>query len=452
MPAVLTARRSAAALTAALALTLAGCQADPAEHGDRSDARPSSTATTDAGKTSEGSSEASEDDGGPGDAADGSETAGASQDSEGAGDSEGSGDSEGAGTPDGETNDQGVPMRAFSAEETPPQFLLYSFDGGLESDRYEYFMDVAEDVDAKFTVYLSGIHLLQPENRTWYQAPGNEPGHVAKDLGGPKEEIAERIRAVNAAYAAGHEIGTHYMGHLCFVEKYGGDKWDTDDWREEHRQFYEILADPAGINGYDDPDFPELEVPAEAIQGHRLPCLDGRWDQLVPVWKEFGHTYDTSRGSQQRGVAWPYQEDGIWEFEMPLFYSPMAASMGAENPYIMTMDYNFWVSSQRLGVGENDTEKLSEIYLDTYRYVYDSVSSSNRAPIVFGNHFNTYGGDAYNPALAETMKEFCPQEGTYCVTYQTMIDWLELQDPDVLEAWREQGYSAVGDDLAEVRG
>lgn len=57
-------------------------------------------------------------------------------------------------------------MRAFSAEETPPRFLLYSFDGGLESDRYRYFMEVAEEVDAKFTVCLSGIHLLQPENRT----------------------------------------------------------------------------------------------------------------------------------------------------------------------------------------------------------------------------------------------------------------------------------------------
>ena len=435
MPAARTARRSAAALTAALALTLSGCQADPVAHEDVSAESPASAASP---QSDGGASDASTED-------HGSEESG----SEGAA-SEGADPS---GDAPGETDAQGVPMRAFSADETPPQFLLYSFDGGLESDRYAYFMEAAEESNAKFTVYLSGIHLLQPENRDWYQAPGNERGRVAKELGGPKEEIAERIRMVNAAYAAGHEIGTHYMGHMCFVEKYGGDKWTTADWRSEHEQFYEILADPAGVNGYqDDPDFPELQVPAEAIQGQRLPCLDGRWDQLVPVWKEHGHTYDTSRGAQHRGVGWPYQEDGIWEFEMPLFYSPMAASLGAPNPYIMTMDYNFWVSSQRLGIGEQDTERLAELYLDTYRYVYDSVSRSNRAPIVFGNHFNTYGGDAYNPALAETMREFCPQEGTYCVTYQTMIDWLELQDPAVLEAWRQQGYSADGSDLADIRG
>lgn len=449
MSAARAARRSAAALTAALALTLAGCQADTLDHEETSQEQASAPSTA-----SGGPSEATETEAGPTGSADESEEGSGSEGGSGTeGDEEGSGQGEGSDAADGEQNAQGVPMRAFTAEETPPQFLLYSFDGGLESDRYAYFMDAADESDAKFTVYLSGIHLLQPENRTWYQAPGNEPGHVAKDLGGPKEEIAERIRMINAAYAQDHEIGTHYNGHLCFVEQYGGDKWNTEDWRSEHEQFYQLLADPAGINGYeDDPDFPELEVPAEAIQGQRLPCLDGQWDQLVPVWQEFGHTYDSSRGGQERGVAWPYQEDGIWQFEMPLFYSPKAAEMGAENPYIMTMDYNFWVASQRLGIGEEDTERLAEVYLDTYRYVYESVSSSNRAPIVFGNHFNVYGGDAYNPALAQTMKEFCPQEDTYCVTYQTMIDWLELQDPAVLEAWRQQGYSAVGDDVAEIRG
>lgn len=438
MPAPRAARRSAAALTAALALTLAGCQAEPLAHEDLSHEQ---TATPTA--TSGGSGEAPD------------EEADSEGDEDGAETGEGSdaADGEESEATDGGPNAQGVPMRAFTAEEAPPQFLLYSFDGGLESDRYEYFMDAADEAGAKFTVFLSGIHLLQPANRTWYQAPGNEPGHVAKELGGPKEEIAERIRMVNAAYAQGHEIGTHYNGHLCFVENYGGDQWTTEDWRSEHEQFYRLLEDPAGINGYeDDPDFPELEVPAEAIQGQRLPCLDGQWDQLVPVWQEYGHTYDTSRGGEHRGVAWPYQEDGIWQFEMPLFYSPKAAALGAENPYIMTMDYNFWVSSQRLGIGEEDTERLAEVYLDTYRYAYESVSRSNRAPIVFGNHFNVYGGDAYNPALAQTMKEFCPQEDTFCVTYQTMIDWLELQDPAVLEAWRQQGYSALGDDVADIRG
>ena len=43
------------------------------------------------------------------------------------------------------------------------------------------------------------------------------------------------------------------------------------------------------------------------------------------------------------------------------------------------------------------------------------------------------------------------EEDTYCVTYQQMIAWLELQDPEVLAAWRDQARSATGTD-AEALG
>ena len=48
------------------------------------------------------------------------------------------------------------------------------------------------------------------------------------------------------------------------------------------------------------------------------------------------------------------------------------------------------------------------------------------------------------------MREFCGEANTHCVTYQQLIDWLELQDPEVLATWQERGASATGEDAAEL--
>ena len=338
-------------------------------------------------------------------------------------------------------------MRAFTADEQPPQFILYSFDGGYQNDRWDYFQDVAEEADAKFTVFQSGIHLLADESREYYQAPGNKPGYVNKELGGDEAEIAARVTNINEAYAQGHEIGTHMNGHLCATADYGGDKWSTEEWLDELGQFQDMFADPRGVNGYGD-DFPEMEVPLSAIQGTRLPCLDGTWKELVPAFDEVGIEYDTSRGTGSVGVSWPYQDDGIWAFEMPIVYSPTLADRGHDSPLVMAMDYNFWISGN--GGEEADTAELRQFQLDTYRYMYESAYHGNRAPLVFPNHFNTWAGNAFNPAVAQSMREFCAEADTHCVTYQQLIDWLELQDPEVLAAWQERGASATGEDAAEL--
>lgn len=70
--------------------------------------------------------------------------------------------------------------------------------------------------------------------------------------------------------------------------------------------------------------------------------------------------------------------------------------------------------------------------------MFSSAHAGNRAPLVFSNHFNDWGLNAFNPAVEQTMREVCDEPDTYCVTYQQMVDWLELQDPAVLEAWRSE--------------
>lgn len=404
--------------TAALALVLTGCAAPQGEAPSASSSAPSASAspTSDAAPGASASADASPS---------AAPTSGDAVDTA-------------RSNPD-------VPMRAFAADERPPQFVLFSFDGGEQNERWKSFLAAAEDSDAHFTVFQSGVNLLTDANRMKYTAPGNKPGHVTTALGGDEAEVAERIGHINDAYARGHEIGTHANGHLCATEEHGGDKWTTAEWKTELTNFQRLFSDPRGVNGFGS-DFPEMEVPIDAIQGTRLPCLEGKWSQVMPAWKEFGIRYDTSQNTGH-GIGWPYQRDGIWEFEMPVVYAPTLAELDSGQTKVMAMDYNIWLAGNAHHKPEDDTEWLGALQLDTYRYMFESAYHGNRAPLVFGNHFSDWAGNAFNPAQEKAMREMCTREDTYCITYQQMVDWIEMQDPAVLEKWRAQERSGMGTDV-----
>ncbi|MCK6096197.1 hypothetical protein KZX06_09685 [Micrococcus sp. EYE_162] len=406
--------------TAALALLLSGCSA------------PQSDGASPGGPAAQGGDASASATTGTGPSADSSAASSSEAETEG---------------PLAARSNPDVPMRAYGADERPPQFVLFSFDGGNQDARWKSFMETADEAGAKFTVFQSGINLVGSANKEIYSAPGNEPGVVQTEFGGPEAEVAQRVENINEAHARGHEIGTHYSGHLCASAEYGANKWSTAEWEQEIGTFYEFLDDPRRVNGYGE-DFPELEVEAEDVKGGRLPCLDGEWDALVPVWKEHGLEYDTSHWERKPGVAWPYQKDGIWEFDMPTVYSPVLAEEGKKYPMVLAMDYNFWMDGNGGKEVPADKERLGRFQRETYLYVYESAFNGNRAPLVFGNHFNTWNDNTFNPAVDQVMREVCQKEDTYCVTYQQMVDWLELQDPAVLKQWQEQARSADGTDAA----
>ena len=113
---------------------------------------------------------------------------------------------------------------------------------------------------------------------------------------------------------------------------------------------------------------------------------------------------------------------------MPQVYSPGFDSMTT------AMDYNFWAKFND-GKEEPDTApELRDIVKKTYDYMYDQAYNGNRAPMLIANHFNKWNGDSFNPPAMDFMKEKCGQPDTYCATYQDVIAWMELQDPDVLAA------------------
>lgn len=320
-----------------------------------------------------------------------------------------------------------VPMTKLEPGDTPPQFIIFSFDGAGSHQRWNEFMSVADESNSRFTGFLSGIYLLGDEGRYAgaYTGPGHKTGAAAIGYGGPESEIVTEVNDLNTAYLKGHEIGTHYNGHFCDDAPPGGNQWTTADWNSELDQFYTFVKDWKKINGYT--DAPDLIVPPDSIKGGRTPCLTGSLDVLIPAWKKHGMTYDSSMPAPRNGIYWPQKVDGIWEFYMPQVYSPGFEGMTT------AMDYNFWAKFNGARDEPDTAPELRSIVKGTYEFMFDQAYNGNRAPILIANHFNKWNGDSFNPPAMDFMKEKCGQPDVICATYQDVIAWMEMQDPAVLQ-------------------
>jgi len=330
-----------------------------------------------------------------------------------------------------------VPMTKLAPGDKAPQFIIFSFDGAGSHERWNEFMAAAEETNSRFTGFLSGIYLLgdSAKNAGAYTGHGHAKGKSSIGYGGPESEIVTEVNDLNLAYSKGHEIGTHYNGHFCDDNLPGGNQWNTDDWNNELDQFFKFVTDWKTLNGYT--DAPDLKVPVDSIKGGRTPCLTGSLPVLTPAWKAHNMTYDSSMPAPRNGIFWPEKVDGIWEFYMPQVYSPGFDSMTT------AMDYNFWAKFNNAKEEPDTAPELRDIVKKTYDFMWDQAYNGNRAPILIANHFNKWNGDSFNPVAMDFMKEKCGQPDTYCATYQDVIAWMELQDPDVLAALQAQAPVAA---------
>ena len=296
----------------------------------------------------------------------------------------------------------------------PPQFVVVSFDGAGDHAKWSFWRSVAAGSGMRFTGFLSGVYLLDRAHRTDYTGPGHAPG--ASSLGGwnTPAEVRTLIGDLNSAYAAGMEIGTHYNGHFCAGSPPAAGDWSSAAWTAELGEFFDFWAAAPG-----------LTVPADSVRGGRTPCLEGKPDQLGPALRARGFRYDTSRTAN--GIAWPRRDAwGLWEF--PLAYVPLAGHGGG----VVSMDYNFWVKQTGNPPSTRDTAASSRQVLDTYRAMYAAAYAGNRAPLVLGNHFNSWNGNAYTAALAAFVRETCRRPETRCVPYRDVIAWMAAQTPATL--------------------
>lgn len=311
-------------------------------------------------------------------------------------------------------------MRPLADGEKPPQFVLFSFDGAGSHPHWARILPLAEKSNAKVTGFLSGIYLLPDTRRGEYTGPGRAPGRAAISFGGSDDQVTVRIEDLNAATAAGHELGTHYNGHFCEGNEPSAARWSSAQWRSELDQFFAFVRDATGRG---------LRIAENQIRGGRTPCLEGDFDKLAPVLAEHGLTYDSSSTSD--GITWPTLEQGIWEFPVPVVRVP-----ALDRRRVVMQDYNLWYALNGAREEPSRDKEFTEATLDTYRAAYQAARNTNRAPLTIGTHFNDWSGGAFSRATEQFMSEVCLRDQTICTTYSQVIEWMELQNPKTLNKFR----------------
>ena len=289
-----------------------------------------------------------------------------------------------------------------------PQFVVVSFDGSGGIRLWPYWRSVARRAHAHFTFFVSGVYLVPEGQRLRYHAPRHSAGvsdiwFARPDLGLTASQVVRRtLREIAGAYSEGHEIGTHFNGHFC--EPYDGnvDQWTAADWSRELDEFFGFLFhEPAALPF----------GPGEVV-GERTPCLQGRLPVLYRVLARRGFRYDASALAPLG--SWPRRRLGIWS--IPLLEVPFP---GHTFP-VVSMDYNLYAN--QTGALEQQVER--ETYL-TLRGAFRRSYRGNRAPFIFGMHFETWNHWAYDRAMTRFLLETCRLPDVRCVSYRELVSWLD---------------------------
>ncbi|MDQ8705035.1 hypothetical protein RCO28_21435 [Streptomyces sp. LHD-70] len=308
--------------------------------------------------------------------------------------------------------------------ETPPQFVVFSWDGAGEvgNGLFPRFLELAKGHDAHMTFFLSGLYLLPEEKKRVYLPPNNPAG--ASDIGYlTNPHLKETLTHVRQAWLDGHEIGTHFNGHFC-----GGSgsvaRWSSAHWREEIEQAKGFVQRWRSHTGWSQlPSLP-FDYDQELVGG-RTPCLLGQ-ENLLPVARELGWRYDASSpGGVQR---WPRKKQRVWD--LPLQAMPFPGHTFE----VLSMDYNILANQSK-----NSTRAPSYNYpawrrqaTESYLAGFQRAYETNRAPLFIGNHFEEWNGGIYMDAVEEAIRTIAGKKDVRMVSFRQFVDWLDVQDPAVL--------------------
>ncbi|MDQ1017240.1 peptidoglycan/xylan/chitin deacetylase (PgdA/CDA1 family) [Streptomyces afghaniensis] len=327
--------------------------------------------------------------------------------------------------------------------QTPPQFVVFSWDGAGEvgNGLFPRFLDLAKEHGASMTFFLSGLYLLPESKKRLYDPPNNPRG--ASDIGYLTDEhVKETLKNVRRAWLEGHEIGTHFNGHFC-GETYGSVKnWTPRQWRSEIDQAKSFVKQWRTNTGWTDMPSLPFDYDKELVGG-RTPCLLGQ-DNLLPTARELGWRYDASSpGGRQ---VWPVKRQGIWD--LPLQQIPFPGR-GFE---VLSMDYNM-LANQSISTTKAPAhnypgwrQQSAQAYIQGFKRAYET----NRAPLFIGNHFEQWNGGIYMDAVEEAFKHIAREKekgaDVRLVSFRQFTDWLDVQKPEVLEKLRtlEVGQQPAG--------
>ena len=311
--------------------------------------------------------------------------------------------------------------------EKPPQFVVFSWDGGLEgSDHlFSHYRELAKQYNAHMTFFLTGIYLLPKSKKDLYHPPQHPVGSAAIDYS-TDEHIRDTLGQLRLAYDEGNEIGTHFNGHFCGAK--GGGDWSVDEWKSEIDQFYQFVEEWKTNTGYK--DIPPLPFDFQReITGGRAPCLEGQ-PNLLKAIKSYGWRYDASSPGDFQ--IWPKKKNGIWDFPLEMLPYPGGRFQG------LSMDFNF-LYNQSKGETKGDPSKYAEWEqqtVDSYMAGFNRVYYGSRAPMFIGNHFEDWNGGIYMKAVDQVIKNVCTKPGVKCVSFKELVDWMDVQKPETLQLLR----------------
>ncbi|MFF4313890.1 hypothetical protein [Streptomyces sp. NPDC001507] len=339
---------------------------------------------------------------------------------------------------DGSTADSGKQPHQPAAPEplepgqTPPQFVIFSWDGAGEvgTGLFPRFLDLAKEHGASMTFFLSGLYLLPESKKRLYDPPNNPRG--ASDIGYLTDEhIKATLANVRRAWLEGHEVGTHFNGHFCGGYGTVGN-WTPKQWRSEIDQAKAFVKEWRTNSGWTDlPPLP-FDYDKELVGG-RTPCLLGQ-NNLLPTARELGWRYDASSpGGRQ---VWPEKKLGIWD--LPLQQIPFPG----RSFEVLSMDYNM-LANQSV----NSTKAPAYNYphwrtQSTQAYIagFQRAYTTNRAPFFIGNHFEQWNGGIYMDAVEQAFKHIAREKekgaDVRMVSFRQFVDWMDAQKPEVLTKLR----------------
>lgn len=297
----------------------------------------------------------------------------------------------------------------------PYQYVSFAFDGSRSLDEWRETLDFAKAMDASntplhFTYFINAIYLVPEAHKNIYHPPhGNPVGLSLIGYGKDAKEIGARIALINEAYASGHEIGSHSVGHIPGVG------WSEADWKSEFTQFDDILD--RARKGVDTDT--ALTVPKEAVKGFRAPNL-AAGASLDTVIDAFGFAYDASYVA---GLGeWPTHV-GNHE-EMPLVLIPYKGKRK-----ILSMDYNFYMADSGakdiLKKGTPVWQKEHDAMLAAYMNYFTTTYNGTRAPMFIGHHFSEWNDGLYWDVMKEAMTAICSKPDVRCATYQETLEYVK---------------------------
>ncbi|EMF57270.1 MULTISPECIES: hypothetical protein [Streptomyces] len=329
---------------------------------------------------------------------------------------------------DGSTAYTGVQPHLPRAErlkpgQKPPQFVVFSWDGAGEDGQrlFSHFRKVARANNATMTYFLSGVYMLPEEKRDLYRPPQHSPGR--SDIGfNDVRGIKDTVDQLRGAWLEGNEIGTHFNGHFCGAGG-GVGEWSVEEWKSEIAQAKSFVKAWKTNTGTEQAEPLPFDYDKELI-GARTPCLEGRTN-FMRAARELGFRYDTSGVKDQ---VWPEKKDGLWDLSMQLVPVP------GRDFETLTMDYNFYVNQSGARAGAAGRQgQWGDQFRDGLLAGFERAYEGNRAPLIIGNHFESWNGGVYMRAVEETIEAVCGKADVRCVSFRQLADWLDAQDPEVLD-------------------